>query len=260
MGFKVFGLGAVQSVDKQGELIEIANIDTSNLRMITDEHNSDQKGAWCIVGAITDHKKILSEKDCETPRQKKCWDLVKVPYLYVEGELAEGHPNAEAAAALIKYTAANPDIPLKIGMSIEGLILERGGAENTPQHKIIKKSSADAVAITAKPCNPKAQMFPMNDLMKSSIEPPPQEYLKKFIDSSDAKESFKHKPDIRLQQKLEELKKSLEDVLNGGTCSVKCWNCGDTERLFKASREWSNRCKKCGDARSMNDIWKALNQ
>lgn len=260
MGLKVFGLGAVQSVDKQGELIEIANIDTSNLRMITDEHNSDQKGAWCIVGGITGHKKILSEKDCETPRQKKCWDLVKVPYLYVEGELADGHPNADAAAALIRYTAANPDIPLKIGMSIEGLILKRGGPEGSQEHKVIKQSSADAIAITAKPCNPQAQMFPMNDLMKSSIEPPPAEYLQKFIKSEGATESFKHRPEIRLQQKLQELKKSLEDVLKGGTCSVKCWSCGDTERMFKASREWSNRCKKCGDARSMQDIWNALNQ
>lgn len=265
---RFFGAGAVQSPDKVGEIIDLNGLNINHLRFVSDEHAFDKNeedtpnkhGAWNMVGAIISSKKIFSEKDCETPRQLKVWNAVQAPFLYVEGETIPEHPNAQAVDSVIKFCHANPDIPLKVGLSIEGLILRRGSDDkNSPEYKQLKQSLAEGVAVTIRPAHPKAVLFPWVDMAKSDVVPQiPEKLMKHLLEVPEATASFKHKPELTLKRRIEQLRKSIEDVKRGGTTSVKCWGCNNSERMFKSSL--SNRCTKCGSAFSMSDIWNALNK
>jgi ribosomal protein L37E len=253
MGLKIYGVAAVQSPDRVGETIIIKDINTDALRYINDEHSGDM---FSMLGAITAHKKILSRNDCVSPRHIKCWDKVQKPFLYVEGELADehDHPNAQAAAALLKFTHQHPELPLKVGFSIEGGILQRGEGK---QHSTLEKTQGEGVSLTVKPCHPDVQLFLQNDLMKSlvPIDMPPKyiEALKK----SGYTPSFKETKYTQLLPKLEKLKKSMEQFVDGIT-HISCKKCGQSTRLFKSSHEWPNACHKCGNGYKMKDIYKAL--
>lgn len=248
---RVYGVAAAQNPDNSGETIIIDNIDTSRMRIINDEHGSD---AWSMIGSIDYHKKIKSREDCTDEQERRCWDQTQVPFLFVRGEIADesGHPNAQAAASLLKFTSSRPDLPLRIGFSIEGGILERSG----PDNKTLSKTLATGASFTVKPCNPKAVMFPETDLTKSWIATPPAVYYEALA-KSDAKSSFIEMPKVVLAMKLEELKKHVEDYY-GSFTSIKCWRCGDGVRFFKSSRDIPNRCSKCSNAFTMSDIYNAM--
>lgn len=254
MGTKVYGIAAAQNPDNSGETIIVDNIDTSRLRYINDEHGED---AWSMIGSIDYHAKIHSLEECKDDRQRRCWQVAQAPFLYVTGEIADdsGHPNAEAAAALIKFTASRPDIPLKIGFSIEGGILKRGGTDN----KVLEQTIGTGASFTVKPCNPRAALFLENDLRKSELilTPPPIYYeaLKKSASTS----SFRERPVVLAQIAIELLEKSLDDYM-GGFTSMKCHHCGDGVRFFKSSKSVPNGCSKCGESFRLSDIWKALNK
>lgn len=230
--------------------------------MERDPKENTVSGMWCLVGSITNHRKIFNEKECLTPREKYCWQKVGgIPFLYVEGDLINGNPNAKAAEALIKYCHANPDIPLKVGLSVEGMTLQRKSDDkNNPDYNILDKTIAEGVSLTVKPANSLCFVQPMQDLMKSEMEAIqiPEKLMKSLMDLPEAATSFKDKPEVVLNHRLERLRKSLEDVKKGGVTSIKCWNCGTSERMFKSSI--SNRCSKCNGPRSMSDIWSALNE
>lgn len=261
MGTSFYGVGAAQNVDKSGEILKIENLDDSKLSILTDEHAMSEQGSWAVLGAITAHKKIFSEKDCENPYQLKCWKETKVPFLYVEGELSddEGHPNAQAAAALMKFAAKHPDYSLQPGLSIEGSILERGGSDN----KVLEKTSAYGVALTIKPCNPIARLHLMHDLQKSdTVTPAPIEYIDKLSKSlgiSRMKDLTKE-PATLLKKKVDNLKKSLEDYVNGTTTNLKCYHCGKDRRFWKNSADIPHRCDNCGKAFTMASLFKAMNK
>lgn len=265
MALKFFGIGSAQIPDRVGETTDIANMNTDYLRMLTDEHSLEGKegktGTWNLIGAITNHKKIMKPEDAENPRQVKCWEHVKAPFLYVEGTTIDEHPNAQAAEALVKFCHANPNLPLKVGLSIEGLILQRGSEDKSdPAYKQLKKTIAEGVALTVKPCNPYCFLQPYHDLTKSEMDEVslPKEVIESLLASPDRKASFINRPELTIKRKIDNLRKSLSDVTKGGTTAMKCWSCGETEKMFKTSI--SNRCKKCGSARSMDEIWKALNE
>jgi len=254
MGTRIYGIGAAENPDNSGETILIDNIDTSKLRYWNDEHGED---AWSMIGSIDYHKKIHNLQECEDDRQRRCWNVAKVPFLYVAGELADdtGHPNAEAAAALIKFTAGRPDIPLHIGGSVEGGILQRSGADN----KTLSNTIATGISFTIKPCNPRCSLFLENDLMKSEVSSTPPQAYYEALKKSAATSSFIERPQLILWMQVETLKKSLDDYL-GGFTSMKCHGCGEPHRFFKSSKDIPNGCGKCGRSFRLSDVWKALNK
>jgi len=258
MGTKVYGIGAAQTPDNVGETIVIAGMNLDKCRILSDEHADDEGTLpmFRIIGAITKAIPIHTEQECQDDRQRKCWRHAAVPFIYVEGELADGteHPDALSAAALIKF-CQQPNIPLKIGLSVEGGTLERGG----PDKKTLMQTLATGFAITVKPCNPVCSLFLMNDLAKSDRNiPPPARYFE-ALKKSQSKTSLIENRDVVLKYYIEKLKKSVSDYM-GGFTHIKCHNCGNAVRFFKSTESMPNGCAHCGDSFSMSDIWKALNR
>jgi len=151
-GTFIHGIAASEHLDSSGERIRVDGIDISSLTkdgVFNFEHQS--KEASAIVGKITHAKKILKESDCDNESHKYFWNKIKMPYLYVAGELfdVDGHQAAKDVAAMLKYDNRNKDKKESkrlINFSIEGSRLEKKGAE-------ILKSIARKISITITPCN-----------------------------------------------------------------------------------------------------------
>ena len=239
MGFKIYGIAAAQSKDRDGETLLIDGLNTDNLTYLNDEHD-DSLGR--VIGAVTKHRKIFTEQDCEDDKQRRCWQVAQVPLLYVEGELAtdEEHPDAQSAAALIKFTNRMQNSPLKIGLSIEGGTIERGGEDE----KQLVRTLGLGASLTVKPANPICVLYPEVNLTKSAapIDPPARYWqaLKKV----EQKKSFIDLPHAAIHAKLVELKKSLDNYW-GAFTYVKCRNCGKPTRFFKSSSDVPNGCPHC---------------
>lgn len=277
MGLKIFGIAATQSPDQKGESIRIDGVNLAIAQNVIDEHIP---GNSTTVGAITRTKKIMSEKDAETPREKQAWEAVKAPLVYFEAELAddEGHPDAVSAAALIKFANARPELPFKIGASIEGLTLKRKSQDKTSEdYKIITSSIMEGVAITCRPCNRECLVWPWNTLEKTDsnvfltqeaidkiLFAPMQDSISKRTNDmtvlrQEAARMLKSLKKL-LELAPEKLRKSLDDWDKGGMCTLKCAKCGEAERLFKSSKHFRNRCQNCGHPFTMSDFWSAMNE
>lgn len=274
MGMKIYGCLAAQNPDNVGETLLLDGLDFSKLKDIIDEHHEGNVSFFHRVGAITKAKKLYSDKDAEDDMQRRAWSRVGVPMLYVEGELAddEDHPNAKATASLIRFTQ-RPDIEMKIGMSIDGGILERKNEGGEIQEavldengkvakeggKILSKSVGLSAALTVKPCNPKCFLAPQMDLQKSAISSqPPKKYFE-CLKKSQATSSFIQTPEVKLLLAAERMKKSISQLANGFT-SMRCDYCGKGVRFFKSSVDTPNRCEHCKGAYSLEKIWKAMNK
>jgi len=251
---RFYGAGAAQNDDNSGEIISLDGMDVSRCRILCDEHGSD---AWSIIGSVDYCRKIYSREECQDDRERRVWDAVKVPFLFVAGTIAvdSGHPNAQAAASLLKFTSNRPDIPLKVGLSIEGGIMERSG----PDNKTLSKTVATGVAFTVKPCNPRCVMFMEGDLQKSDLTMAPPPAYFEALKKSDATRSFFENPNAVLLVYAQVLKKSLEDYLSSFT-SMKCYKCGEGVRFFKSSSDIPNRCSHCNNPFTLSHIWKAMNK
>lgn len=259
-GLRLYGIGATQNTDNSGEKVLLDGLDISRLRGIKDEH-PDQDNFFHLVGGITFAKKIHSIKECDNEYQKRCWEHVKAPFLYAEGTLAdeEGHPNAQSAAAMVKFTQ-RADIPLKMGFSVDGGILDRRNDAGKPAEdgKILAKTIATNLSLTVKPCNPQCRVWMFNDLTKSDITmPAPKRYWKE-LKKEEKKSSIIEDVELKLYTKVESLKKSLSDYF-GGFTSMKCYKCGHGIKFFKAG-DVPNGCNNCGAHFSMAELWKALNK
>lgn len=258
MGLKIYGIAAAQNPDNVGETIIVDSILDDRMKVLSDEHANEEGNIeqFRIIGAITKHTKIMSEKDCQDDKQRRCWRHAAVPLLYVEAELAndEDHPDARAAASMIKFTS-RADIPLKLGLSIEGGILERSGTDQ----KTLARTLATGAALTVKPCNPKCAVFMENDLAKSDWSMLPPERYFEALKKSQATTSIYEVPQLVLLYHLESLKKSLTDYM-GGFTSIKCTHCGNALRFFKSTKDMPNGCSRCGQHFAMSDIWRALNK
>jgi ribosomal protein S27E len=257
---RIYGIGATEALDNVGEKVLLDGLDISRLRGLKDEH-PEQENFFHLVGAVTYAKKIKSEKECENEYQRRCWNHVKAPFLYAEGVLAddENHPNAQSAAAMIKFTQ-RPDIPLKMGFSVDGGILERRDESGRPSEngKILSRAIATNLSLTVKPCNPQCRVWMFNDLTKSDMAmKPPARYWQE-LHKSEKKSSIIEDTNFKLYLRLESLKKSLQDYFDGFT-SIKCHNCGQGIRFFK-SGDVPNGCHSCGTHFSLSSIWKALNK
>jgi hypothetical protein len=148
MGLKIDGICATNAIDSSGEILDIEGHDISDLEsgkgVLNFEH---QNGPEDIVGAIIYAKKLLKLDDCVTERQKKYWNMVKKPCIYIIAELfdEEDSPPAAAVAAMIRYYAKKKEKML-VSYSIEGLTLERDG-------NVLKRSVGRRVALTLRACN-----------------------------------------------------------------------------------------------------------
>lgn len=150
-GTMIHGIAASEHLDSSGERIKVEGIDISSLTkdaVFNWEHQS--KEASAIIGKITKAKKILKRSDCEDDYQRKFWDKIKMPYLYVAGELfdAVGHQAAKDVAAMLRYDQQADLRKTKrlINFSIEGARLEKNGPN-------INKCIARKITVTITPCN-----------------------------------------------------------------------------------------------------------
>jgi len=149
-GTYIHGIAASEHLDSSGERILIEGIDISSLTkdgVFNFEHQS--KEASSIVGKILLAKKIFRKADCESDAQRYFWDKIKMPFLYVAGELfdAVGHQAAKDVAAMLKYDEhVDEDTKKLINFSIEGARLDKRGSE-------ITKCIARKISITITPCN-----------------------------------------------------------------------------------------------------------
>ncbi len=169
-GTWIDGIAASEHLDSSGERIEVSGIDISSLTrdgVMNYEHKSDQPAS--IVGKIYEAKKILKRSDCENERHEYFWDKIKMPYVYVAGELFDGvgHQQAQEVAAMLRYDSGikKSDTKKLINFSIEGSKLDKKG-------QVIKKCVARKVSVTITPCNKvcEAEAMPSNDTKKSLLD------------------------------------------------------------------------------------------
>lgn len=156
------GVVAAQAIDTSAELINIAGCDITSLNddaVLNTEHvspdnsqfkeaNKEEFGFWStIIGRSVFAKKIFSEQDCESQRELKFWNSIQLPFVYGVFELfdAEGHQNAQDAAAMIRHYN-DRGLPVTARFSIEGQTLKRVG-------NLLEATVSRRVALTLKPCN-----------------------------------------------------------------------------------------------------------
>lgn len=173
-GTFIHGIGASEHLDSSGERIKIEGVDISSLTkdgVFNWEH--DSKNPASIVGKILEAKKFYKKSDCENEHHLYFWEKVKMPFLYVAGELFDAveHKEAENIAAMLRYDEQNEEETKKlINFSIEGSRLEKRGSD-------INKCIARKITITIVPCN---------KVCEAGLKPNPESENKKefnFINS-----------------------------------------------------------------------------
>jgi hypothetical protein len=153
--------------DTQGETLSIEGADISDLQngngRLNDNHG---KGFFNSIGRVTSAKKIFKAEDCDNERHRYYWEKIKAPYIYVAGELYndEDHPNARAAAAIMK-NVHREDIPLKMKASVEGGVMARGISDPSR----LAQTKIHSVALTFTPANNATLVEPLN-LDKSNAD------------------------------------------------------------------------------------------
>jgi hypothetical protein len=159
-GMIIDGVFASQAIDSSGEILDVDGCDISTLAkdgVANYEHKEGDKktpgsgnNGEEIVGRIIYAKKIFSVSDCDTDREEKYWDEVKIPFIYGMVRLYDGagHSGAQALAAQIRDHHANEE-PTLVRFSIEGSTLDRD--KDNPNRLLV--SVARRVALTLKPCN-----------------------------------------------------------------------------------------------------------
>lgn len=251
MGLKIDGIAASEHIDSSGEILIIENNDISELKegksVLNFEHSNRHED---IIGAIIYAHKILKKEDCENDRQKKYWDFVKKPFIYIIAELwdDQNHPGSIAVAAMVRYYASKKEKML-ISFSIEGATLERNG-------NILKESVSRRVAATLRPCNKTAISSIYEDSkdeeVKKSIE-----FMSKNIDetissleldSSILGEEVEITPDS-LFKHIEDLNKTLTagmgnvapSALVGGAALSREYINGKKNVIKAAVRDWNRK-------------------
>jgi hypothetical protein len=253
---KIFGIATAQVPDRVQEVVDLNGVNVVGNPYINDEHGSISR-MFNVLGTITDYKKIFSQKDCADEKQLKCWKHCKVPFLYVEGEVfdEQEHPNAKAAAALVKYKAQHPDF--RLGFSVEGGIGDRNG-------KNLLKTQVRGVSLTVNPMNPICQVWADGGLAKSFSAQPIElpDLYKSLIGKTPECRSIRKVPDLNRLVKakidflehVSDLKKSSPNIADARV--IKCWNCG-CQKVYIAPH-MPNICNACDEPFTMDDVYQAL--
>jgi len=151
------GVATSEAIDSSGELLELKGLDISDFTegraVLNTEHRGDDAPGYSyldIIGRIIYAKKLYKRDDCENDRQRKYWDDVRLPYLYIKCELFDSdedgdHAAAKAAAAMIRHYTRR-GLPVLIRYSVEGSTL-------VMEDKVIKAAIARRCAATIKPAN-----------------------------------------------------------------------------------------------------------
>lgn len=153
--------------DTQGETLSVDGADIQDLisgnGRLNDNHG---KGFFNSLGRITEAKKIFKAEDCENERHTYYWEKIKAPYVYAKGYLYndEDHPNAKAAAAILK-NIHREDVPLRMKASVEGGVISRGITDPTR----LARTRIHSVALTFTPANNATLVEPLN-VDKSSTD------------------------------------------------------------------------------------------
>jgi hypothetical protein len=146
--------------DTQGETLSVEGADISDLEHGRGRFNDNHgKGFFNSLGIVTEAKKIFKSDDCENERHKYYWEKIKAPFVYAKGYLhnEEDHPNARAAAAIIRNIHRN-DVPLRMKASVEGGVLARGIKDPTR----LARTKIHSVALTFTPANNATLVEPLN--------------------------------------------------------------------------------------------------
>jgi hypothetical protein len=161
----IHGIIGSQLRDTQGEMLSIEGADISELEAGRGRFNDNHGvGYWNSLGRIEYAKKIFKAEDCEDDHQRYFWEKIKAPMIYAKGYLydAEDHPNAKAAAAIIR-NIHRTDSPLKCKFSVEGGVISRGIADPS----LLARTKIHSAAVTFTPANNATLVEPLN-LDKSS--------------------------------------------------------------------------------------------
>lgn len=172
------GVAGSQLRDTQGETLDVDGADISILESGEGRWNDNHgKGFFNSIGRIEGAKKIYKAEDCDNPRQEYYWSKIKAPFIYAHGYLYndEEHPNAKAAAAILK-TIHKEDAPLKLKASVEGGVISRGIAD--PSH--LAQTKIHSVALTFTPAN-NATLIEPTVLSKTAVTPEEESLIKSLI-------------------------------------------------------------------------------
>jgi hypothetical protein len=146
--------------DTQGETLSVDGADIHELEMGKGRFNDNHgKGFFNSLGRVTEAKKIFKAEDCSDDRQKYYWEKIKAPYIYAKGYLYndEDHPNAKAAAAIIR-NIHREDAPLAMKASVEGGVISRGIKDPTR----LARTKIHSVALTFTPANNATLVEPLS--------------------------------------------------------------------------------------------------
>ena len=218
------GIASSQAIDTAGEIVDIMGLDCSSLlgAAFNYEHKSDVPAQ--IVGKVLEFKKIFSDKDCETDRQKYYWEKLNMPFLYVLGRLFDDKKeSSKEIAALFRDDAENPSEPKMVGFSIEGAKVNKEGMT-------ITRSIARKVTITNMPANKTcvAEMIPAKKASRND----PDSLFKGEIEFFNPNAKY-----LEVLQKRE--KEMNKDVGSGGGAMI-----GDSlamSELAKSAPDWSHK-------------------
>lgn len=149
MGMIIDGVAASEQPDSSAEIFSVKGADISDFlsgrAVLNWEHGNGSPED--IIGRVIYTKKIYKLADCDDEREKKYWNFVKVPYIYVKVELfdGDGHPGAVSAAAMVRHYSSR-NLPILVRFSIEGSTLSQKGP-------LLEKTICRKLAATIKPAN-----------------------------------------------------------------------------------------------------------
>lgn len=245
MSYKIFGIASSEGKDRDGEIIKLDGMDTSNFNFLKDEH---QDNFFATIGKIVKAKKIFKEKDCNGWREEKCWKQVNKPFLYFEAELFQNHPNATAAMGVID-TLTREGIG-HIKASIEGGCKDR-------QDNILKATVAHSVVLTVQPVNKDCLVFPFLDVKKSAYRVPLTPEAKNRVDKIKAQ----IKKDEDFYKSLNVAKSIVDnyiEIYKKSLTEIECQYCKSKYTYSDIDEDAPNVCGKCRNYFTMSDFAKAL--
>jgi len=250
------GIFSAETIDRAGELVSIKGMDISSLTSGRGLANAEHSNSFAsTVGKIISAKKIFTEKDCDNNYERRLFKTCNGAALLIGSiELFDGeedHPEANAIAKIAKYYK-NRDLPINLGLSVEGGVLARDG--NTITRSIVRK-----VAITASAANEAATLELGNELSKSEFSV--YDKLSKSTPSKDVLSTGQIHEVIEIDEnaisdRLVVIKDRLSSLIKGLEAGFACGAPGSLTQgaaLQRGSRSKPKKLKKEESSKSLNE-------
>jgi hypothetical protein len=246
-GLILDGIASTEDRDSDNESLILKGADISMLEngkgRLNDNHSS---GFFNSLGRVIFAKKIFTEEDASTPREKMYWEMKHRPFLYIQGELFDNHPNAQAASAIISHLH-DKQCPLSVKASVEGDVVkisENGELLETKIHSI---------ALTFVPANSETILQPMQ-LQKNSIKTN-WENLCKNIQPKQKVTNFIRKNN-NLKDEVNNLLLEIDKLLKNKKKMLKCKSCGKIQQILNEQYT----CCKCYKPFDFESLSKIINE